>query len=442
MNCDQVRSELIAYLKGELDTAKARMVEEHLVRCPSCRQELEGARRLLSWTEAASEKAVTTKTEEIIDNAVRANASDIHLDPLRDGTLLVRYRVDGVLHGAASIDSTLRYGIVTRLKMLAEMSVSEASLPQDGRMRWAVDGKDYDLRITTLPFIYGEGVTLRILNQSDVMIGLDRLGFYDDHMQAINHLLHQPNGLIIVAGPTGSGKTTTAYSMLQILNTQTSKVVTVENPVEYALRGISQSQVNSRTGFTFASAIRAILRLDPDVIYVGEIRDYETMILTSEMAITGHLAITTLFPNDAAGVLQRLKDMGMEPFLTGAALIGVIAQRLARKVCDSCKEAVEYDANDPKVKALGITAEDLKNHTLYRGRGCDVCRNTGYKGRIGIYEVLTMDKDIAAMIGDGAPPAEVIETATRSGFLPMRADGKRKVLDGITTVEEVFRVLV
>lgn len=442
MNCDEVRSELIAYLKGELDDAKSKMVEEHLVRCPACRQELEGARRLLSWTEAASEKSVTAKVEEIIDKAVRAGASDIHLDPQREGTLLIRNRVDGVLHEVESVESAQRYGIVTRIKMLADMNAAEAMQPQNGRMKWMTDEKDYDLRVATLPFIYGEGMVIRILDQSSILIGLDKLGLYDDHIKILEMLMHQPNGLVIIAGPTGSGKTTTAYSMLGLVNTENSKLMTAENPVEYALRGASQSQVSARTGFTFAAAIRAMLRLDPDVVYISEVRDFETMALISEVALTGHLAITTMFPDDTAGVLQRLKDMGMEPFVTAASLIGAVAQRLARRVCDSCKEEVRVDMNDPKARALGITSEDLKGHKLYKGRGCESCRNTGYKGRVGIYEILTMDRDLAAMVGDGAPASEVIEAAKANGFVTMREDGKRKVLDGITTVDEVFRVLI
>jgi type IV pilus assembly protein PilB len=422
-----------------------RSVEEHLVRCSSCRQELEGARKLLSWTEAASEKAVIEKVEGIIDDATSAGASDIHLDPQRDGSLSIRQRIDGVLREVESVGSARRYGIVARIKMLAEMNVSESSLPQDGRAKWAAGGKDFDVRVATVPSIYGEGMVVRILDQSSVLIGLDKLGIRDDHLRAIEKLVYQPNGLIIVSGPIGAGKTTTIYSMLDRVNKPEIKLVTVEDPVEYSLKGACQIHINKKAGLTFPVALRAALRWDPDVIYVGEIRDLESLHVSAEAALTGHLVITTVHASDAAGALQRLTDhlasAGVEPFVVGATLIGVIAQRLVRKVCSSCKEEVQIDPSDPKARALGITADDLKDHKVYKGKGCKKCHMTGYRGRTGVYEVLTITKELGALIGEGAAGTEVVEAARREGFVPMQEDGRRKVLDGTTTLEEAFRVL-
>jgi len=444
MNCDQARTEIIAYLKGELGTEAKQRLEEHLARCPNCRHELDGARRLLSWTEAASQEAVVKTVEETIDGAIAAGASDIHWEPQRDNTLQVRYRVDGVLHVVATHDSVMRQGIVSRVKMLADMNMSETSTPQDGRIPWKLHDqpKEYDIRVASSPFIFGEGFVMRILDRSSVLVGLDRLGFYPDHMKSLTEIASQPNGLLVIGGPTGSGKTTTIYSLLMHLISPERKVLTIEDPVEYQIPGANQVQVHKKVGLTFAAGLRSFLRHDPDIIYLGEMRDLETAMIAVEAAITGHLVITSLHTNDAVSSFVRLVDMGVEPYLIAATMIGAVNQRLARKVCANCKEEAELDLTGPVARFLGITAEDLADHKIYRGNGCEVCRGTGYKGRTGVYEILRVTKDLASMIIDRPPLRELKDAATAGGFAPMREDAKRKVLDGITTPEEVFRILV
>ncbi len=444
MNCDQARTEIIAYLKGELGEESVKRLEEHFARCPNCRHELEGARRLLSWTEAASEEGVVKAVEETIDKGILVNASDIHWEPQRDNSMLVRYRVDGVLHEAARFDPVLRGGITNRIKMMAEMDTSETRIPQDGRLPWKLADRDmdFDIRVSCQPYIFGEGFVMRILDKSNVLIGLERLGFYEDQLKILEELAHEPSGMIICTGPTGSGKTTTLYSMLGQVISPAVKVIAIEDPVEYQITGANQVQVLKKAGLTFATALRSFLRADPDVIYVGEIRDLETLMIAIQAAMTGHLIMTTLHTDEAVSALIRMVDMGAEPFLVSGTVVGIIAQRLVRKVCQSCKEPVEADPENPVMKALEITAEDLASHTLYRGKGCEVCRNTGYKGRTGVYEVLKMDKELGSLLVSRAPLREIRDAAIAKGFLTMREDQRRKVLDGITAPEEAFRVLV
>jgi len=410
MNCDQARTEIIAYLKGELSEESAKRLEEHLARCPNCRHELEGARRLLSWTEAASEEGVVKAVEETIDKAILANASDIHWEPQKDNSMLVRYRVDGVMHEVARFDAVMRGGITNRIKMMADMDTAETRIPQDGRIPWRLKDKemDYDIRVACIPFIFGEGLVLRILDRSNVLIGLDRLGFYEDHLKTLTEMSHEPSGMIICTGPTGSGKTTTLYSMLAQVISPAVKVLTVEDPVEYQIQGANQVHVHKKAGLTFPVALRSFMRHDPDVIYVGEMRDLETVLISIEAAVTGHLIMTTLHADDAVSALIRLVDCGAEPYLVGATVIGVVAQRLVRKVCPNCKEPIEADPESPVMKALGITAEDLASHTLYKGRGCEACRNTGYKHRIGVYEVLRMDKELSSLLVAGGAGREIV----------------------------------
>ena len=444
MNCDQARTEIIAYLKGELDAEKKQRLEEHLARCPACRHELEGARRLLSWTEAASEEAVVKAVEQMIDSGIRGGASDIHVEPQRDGELLIRQRVDGVLHEVSRFDSVMRHGIVNRIKMMAGMDTSETSIPQDGRIPWKLEGddKEYDMRVSCQPFVHGEGFVMRILDRSSVMIGLDKLGFYEDQMNALLEIASEPSGLLLLSGPTGSGKTTTAYSLLHHIVTPEIKVLTVEDPVEYQLTGTNQVQVHKKAGLTFATALRSFLRHDPDIIYIGEMRDLETASIAIEAAITGHLVITSLHTNDAIQTFVRLVDMGVDPFLISATLIGAVAQRLVRNVCKACKTEVPRDELSPAMKYFGITEDDLRSHTIFRGQGCDTCRKTGYRGRTGIFEVLKVDKELASMVVDRPPLRELLEAARAKGFRTMREDARRKVLDGMTTPEEALRVLV
>lgn len=441
MNCDQVRTELIAYVKRELGAEHARRVEAHLARCHACRKELESANRVLAWTEAADSEAVARKIDQTIEDAIRASASDVHWEAQRDGTLLVRQRVDGVLHEVDRIDTVLREGVVARIKMMADMSVEETRTPQDGRIpHVTVDDKDYDIRVNCAPFVLGEGVVMRILDRSKVMLGLDRLGFSPDQLETLRKLAHQPNGLLLVTGPTGSGKTTTVYSILHELASPAIKIMSVEDPVEYILPGVNQLQVHKKAGLTFPTAMRSFLRADPDVIYSGEIRDIDTGMLCMEAALTGHLVLSALHTNDAPSALIRLVDMGAEPYLLGATVIGIVSQRLARRVCQHCKEEVEADLNSPVMKYLGVAAEDLQEHKVYQGKGCDVCRQTGYQGRTGLYEILTMSSEVSSLINTRASLAEIRDAAIGNGMTTLREDGKRKVLDGITTADEVLRV--
>lgn len=441
MNCDSARTEIIAYLKNELEAGKRKRLEEHFAKCPDCRKELEKARRLLDWTEAASDEAVVGKVEEIFRTALTSGASDIHFESQRDDTLLVRQRVDGVLQEIARLGPAQRVAVLARIKMLADLNVADTSIPQDGRIRWSYNEKAYDLRVSCIPYVYGEGIVIRILDTSSVLVGMDKLGFYPEQMQALEHMMWQPNGLLIVAGPTGSGKTTTLYSILMRLSGPEKKMMSVEDPVEYSLPGVNQVHVNKRAGLTFEAALRAFLRHDPDIIMIGETRTLETAKLATEAALTGHLVLSTLHTNDAPSVVTRLVDMGVEPYLIAATLLGAVSQRLARKVCRECGEDVEIDTNHPTARFLGITSSDLKEHSIRRGKGCEKCRNSGYRGRVGLYEILAVDDELRALIANGVTGPELAESATSRGFLDMRADAKRKVLDGITTPEEVFRVL-
>ena len=440
MNCDQAKTEMVAYLRDEMNSGQKRHLEDHLARCPACRRELEGARRLLEWTEAASDEAVVKKVEGIINNAIKAGASDIHLEPARDA-LSVRYRMDGVLQDVERIDPVLRYSLIARVKMIAEMNVAEDKLPQHGRFRWEIGGKQFDIRASSAPLIYGESIVLRLLDRSVSPISIEKIGMSEEDLQKLERLVHQPCGMLFITGPTGSGKTTVLYSLVRALQRPELKILMVEDPVEYPLPGVNQLQVNRKIGLTFPTALRAFLRQDPDVIAVGECRDLETAELCAEAAITGHMVLSHLHTDDAVGAIQRLRDMGVKDFLIGAGLVGATAQRLVRKVCQNCKEEVGIDLDDPIIRSLGITAEDLRGRKVYRGRGCEACRSTGYKGRLAIFEVLEIDRELSKLIGSGATPSEILGAARQKGHRTLYDDGKQKVLEGITTPEEVFRVL-
>ncbi len=441
MNCDSARTEIIAYLKNELEAGKRKRLEEHFAKCPECRKELENAQNVLSWTEAASDESVVKLVTDTINSGIMSGASDIHIEPQPDDSLTVRHRVDGVLREAAQIPAVSRRGFITRLKMLAEVNAAETRLAQDGRIPVRLNDKNFDLRASFIPFVYGEGIVMRILDRSSVLIGMDRMGFYPEQIQSLDNMIHQPNGLVIVCGPTGSGKTTTMYSMMMELVKPEAKLMSVEDPVEYILPGVNQVQINPRAGLTFPVAMRAFLRHDPDVIMVGEIRDLETGSIAVQAAVTGHLVLSQVHTNDAPSAVVRLMDCGIEPFLIASTIRGVLSQRLARKVCGNCGEDIDADANDPAVRFLGITEWDLKEHRIKRGKGCEACRHTGFRGRTGVYEILTIDSELRALISNGASGPELAEAARSRGFLDMRADAKRKVLDGIVPPEEALRIL-
>ena len=383
---------------------------------------------------AGEESPVTKLVDLIITQAVRDRASDIHIEPEED-FLRIRFRIDGVLHEIPSPPKNLELPLISRIKVLSGMDIAESRIPQDGHTQLEVDGKTIDLRVSTLPTITGENVVMRILDTSSVLIGLDKLGFSEEDEKKFEEIITRPYGIILTTGPTGSGKTTTLYSALTFINSLDRNIITVEDPVEYRLGLIRQVQINPKTGLTFANGLRSILRQDPDVIMVGEIRDLETAIIAVQAALTGHLVFSTLHTNDAPSAVVRLENMGVERFLVSASLIAVMAQRLVRVVCPECKEAYKPEAG--LLRKLNI--ED-KNVKFYKGRGCDFCKGTGYRGRKGLFEIMTLDDELKEMIIGGASVIELREKARSKGMKTLKEDGVNKVLAGITSIEEVFRV--
>ncbi len=380
------------------------------------------------------EAPVIQLVNSMISQAVGERASDIHIEP-HEEEIMIRFRIDGVLRPIMTFPKSLHSLLTTRIKVMAGMNIAEKRLPQDGRILTSVDGRDLDLRVSTLPTVYGEKVVMRILDRSDILIGLEKLGLLEDSLEKIRKLISTPYGLILVTGPTGSGKTTTLYSILKELNSTERNIVTVEDPVEYQLEGINQVQVNERAGLTFSSVLRSVLRQDPDVIMVGEIRDTETAEIAIRSALTGHLVLSTLHTNDAPSAIARLIDMGVEPYLVASSVIGVIAQRLARRVCERCKEQKVVSESDIWSK------EGIEVGTVYYvGKGCEECGYTGYKGRIGIFEIMLMSEEIQRLTVDRAPASQIRERAVKEGMITLRQDGIRKVKKGITTPDEVIRV--
>jgi type IV pilus assembly protein PilB len=329
--------------------------------------------------------------------------------------------------------------LVSRIKIMADMNIAERRIPQDGRINIKMQDKDFDLRVSTLPTSFGEKVVMRVLDKSSVMIGLDQLGLYPETQKLLLDICTQPNGMFFICGPTGSGKTTTLYSVLNVVNSVEKNVMTVEDPVEYQLAGLSQVLVNRKAGLSFANALRAFLRQDPDIIMVGETRDIETAEVGVQAALTGHLVLSTIHTNDAPSTATRLGDMGVEPFLISATLVGSLAQRLARTICKFCKE--EYEPQRELLLRFGFDPRQQPDVKFYHGRGCDHCRQTGYKGRIGIYELMVINEELSEMIVRRAPLSELKEAARANGMHTLQEDGFRKCRDGLTTVDEVMRVV-
>ncbi|MBI2844420.1 MAG: Flp pilus assembly complex ATPase component TadA [Armatimonadetes bacterium] len=388
---------------------------------------------------AAEEAPIIRIAHTIIQQAIRDAASDIHVEPDRRG-VRVRYRIDGVLHEVMPLPKYIQAPLISRMKIMADMNIAERRVPQDGRIPIRWDNKDYDMRVSCLPTVHGEKIVMRILDKSSVLLGLNKLGFTAETQAQVDELVAQPNGMFLSTGPTGSGKTTTQYSVLHKINTVDKNIITVEDPVEYQLGGISQVQVNRKAGLTFANALRSFLRQDPDIIMVGEMRDLETAEIAVEASLTGHLVLSTLHTNDAPSAVIRMVDMGVEPYLISATVIGVLAQRLARKVCQNCKQP--YQVPGKELRRFGFKPNDPEEMvTLHRGSGCETCRHTGYKGRIGIYEMLRMNDEIAELIVRRAPLADIREAAKANGMYELREDGLLKVLEGITTPDEVMRVV-
>ncbi|MFQ5431739.1 MAG: type II secretion system ATPase GspE [Nitrospinota bacterium] len=371
----------------------------------------------------------------IIQRAVESGASDIHVEPF-ENELTVRYRLDGILNGVEAPPKRMQAAVISRIKIMARLDIAEKRLPQDGRIRTRIGGRDIDMRVSTIPTVYGESVVMRILDRSSVMIGLDILGFPEKELAGFNEIIQKPYGMLLVTGPTGSGKTTTLYSALDKISTPEKKIITIEDPVEYQMQGINQIQVRPNIGLTFQNGLRSIVRQDPDIIMVGEIRDYETAEIAIQAALTGHMVFSTVHTNDSAGAITRLLDMNVEHYLISSALVGVLAQRLVRMLCAKCrKETVADEETARSLAAIGKNAG-----TIYRENGCPSCSGRGYRGRVGIYELLPVSDAVRGLILKKSSAHLIKELARKEGMTTLREDGLEKVSRGITSTSEVARV--
>ena len=376
----------------------------------------------------------------LITQAIQDRASDIHIEPA-ERDLRVRFRIDGVLHEVMRSPKSITSGVTSRLKIMADINIAERRIPQDGRLSVNANGKKIDLRVATLPTVWGEKIVMRILDNSNAMLKLSDLGFADENYDVYSKSFTKPYGMILVTGPTGSGKSTTLYATLNIVSKPEVNVITVEDPVEYRLPGINQVQTNVKAGLTFAAALRSILRSDPDIVLLGEIRDHETAQIAIEAALTGHLVLSTLHTNDAPSAITRLTEMGIEPFLVGSALDCVLAQRLARKLCPKCKEAY-VPSREMMTENRFTWSDDEALPTLYRPIGCSACSKTGYKGRLALHEVMAVSEDIERLAVEHASALTISKVALEQGMITLREDGLRKVRAGITSIEEILRVVV
>jgi type IV pilus assembly protein PilB len=383
-----------------------------------------------------SEDPISSLVASIISGAIDSRVSDIHIEP-QEADMIIRYRIDGVLRKELNIPSSAQAEIISHIKILAKMDIAEKRLPQDGHITTVHHDKEYDLRVSSLPSIVGEKVVIRILDKTGSKWNIDNIAKEPLDNQDMKKLIENPYGMILLTGPTGSGKTTTLYSMLQLLNNSKRNIVTVEDPVEYRLAGITQVQTNLRAGLTFASALRSILRQDPDIILIGEIRDLETAEIAVSAAMTGHLVLATLHTNDAAGAISRLANIGVPPFMLASSLLGIVAQRLIRTSCFACKETYKPK---PEVKKM-FFADEPENMVMYRGTGCDNCAKTGYLGRKGIYEILTVTSTIQDMITAGKSDADIKRQAIQERMRTLKKSGLQQVLSGATTLEELYRVV-
>jgi general secretion pathway protein E len=396
--------------------------------------ELEETGDLLDDT---SDSPVIRLVNLMFSQAVRDQASDIHIEPYQN-SLKIRQRLDGILYDMLSPPKHVQSALISRIKVMAKLNIAEKRLPQDGRIELKVANKEVDIRVSTLPTSFGERVVLRLLEKASVLISLTDLGMPEDRFKPFTELIKAANGIVLVTGPTGSGKTTTLYAALTSINTTDINIITVEDPVEYRISGIGQVQVNPKIDLTFASGLRSIVRQDPDVILVGEIRDTETARIAIQSALTGHLVFSTLHTNDAASAITRLIDMGIEPFLLSSSINAILAQRLVRIICPECKTA--YTPDPEAIEKLGLDPEEMEGKQVYRGRGCSNCHHTGYKGRCGIFELLIMDQSMKNLVINTANANAISKQAVKNGMITLRRDGADKVLAGITTIEEVYRV--
>jgi type IV pilus assembly protein PilB len=417
-------------LDGEVDT----MAQE-------AADELSDGDDLASVSEVIEDAPIVKFVNLLITQAVADRASDIHVEPA-ERDLRIRFRIDGVLHEVMHSPKSIQAGVISRLKVMSEINIAERRIPQDGRMSLTVGGKPVDLRVATLPTVFGEKVVMRILDKGQALLSMDDQGFLPDVLDRFESSYRKPYGTILVTGPTGSGKSTTLYATLNLLNEVHRNIITIEDPVEYRLPGINQMQINQKAGLSFAAALRSILRADPDVLLVGEIRDRDTATIAVEAALTGHLVLTTLHTNDAASTPLRLLEMGVEPFLVTSALDCVLAQRLARKLCDRCREA--YQPSEAELVEAGWPMEQIDGTdwpVLYRHIGCGACGKTGYRGRFALHEVMTVTEEIERLVIERRSTDDLRKVAVMEGMIPLREDGFRKVAMGLTSLEEIFRVV-
>jgi type IV pilus assembly protein PilB len=376
----------------------------------------------------------------ILIKAIKLGASDIHFEPY-ERTFRVRYRIDGVMRREMSLPIQIKNAIVSRLKIMSKLDIAEKRLPQDGRIKLRMGkGREMDFRVSAIPTLFGEKVVLRLLDKSALQLDMTKLGFEEASLADLKNAIHKPVGMILVTGPTGSGKTTTLYSALSELNKETENIITAEDPIEYNFMGINQVQMHEEIGLTFASSLRSFLRQDPDIIMVGEIRDFETAQIAVQAALTGHLVLSTVHTNDAPGTITRLIDMGIEPFLISSAIILILAQRLARKVCTDCREPIKV--HPQLLIDLGIPPDEVKSFPTYKGKGCSICNNTGYKGRLGLYEVMPMKEELKELILSRASTSEIKKEAIRLGMKTLRQSGIVKIKEGLTSIEEVLRTTI
>lgn len=376
---------------------------------------------------------VVRLVNSIISQAVKSRTSDIHIEPF-ERNVRVRYRVDGELKETMSLPKSIHSAISTRIKIMGKMDIAEKRIPQDGRVETTIEGSPIDMRISLLPTVYGEKIVIRLLSRNALVIGKKELGFTEKNMELFDRIIKAPEGIILLTGPTGSGKTTTLYAVLKELNQINKNIITVEDPVEYRLTGINQVQVNAKAGLTFASGLRSILRQDPDIVMVGEIRDAETAQIATRASITGHLVLSTLHTNDTASTISRLEDMGIETFMVSSAVVGIIAQRLVKKICPKCKKP--YTTGAEEMKALQLD-EPTK---IYRGQGCNSCDGTGYSGRTAIHEILVMDREIRTMINKNENTDKIKDEARQKGMMTLNESCKELVLSGVTTVDEMIKI--
>jgi general secretion pathway protein E/type IV pilus assembly protein PilB len=429
---DAIERALSKHLGVGADTVQSLVGDTVEAEVPAYANEEDG-----DLADAAGDASIIQFVNQVLVEAIERRATDVHFEPF-ERQLVVRYRVDGILQEATLPPEARRFraAIVSRLKILSHLDIAEKRLPQDGRIKLRVAGRDVDVRVSVIPMLYGEAIVLRILDRGTTLVGLEGLGMAGDDLKQFTKVLDQPHGIILVTGPTGSGKTTTLYAGLAQINDVVRKIITIEDPIEYHLRGVNQIQVDTKTGLTFARGLRAVLRHDPDVVLIGEIRDRETADIAVQASLTGHLVFSTLHTNDAPGAITRLIDMGVEPFLVASSLEMVVAQRLVRLICENCKQPIEVAEAERLRSELGVDLPDQ----LFHGRGCTACHGTGYAGRKGIFEMMPMTDELRAAVTERTSTQVIRRLAVTQGMPSLREDGWRLIRDGRTTLEEVLRV--